>query len=53
METWRKIFALAPEDVVRKTFEATTQLCMSVETENIIIGRRHLKFRFSILKEKD
>ena len=48
---WRKRLALAPEDVVRKTFAATTQYATSVEAENRIIGRRHYKPRFSFLKE--
>ena len=52
MELWRQILDMAPEDVVRKTFDATTQLCMSVEAENRAVGRRHFKSRFPILKEK-
>ena len=52
MEEWRKRLALAPEDVVRKTFEATTQLSMSVEAENRLIPRQHYKSRFPFLREK-
>ena len=52
MEIWCKRLAMAPEDVVKKTFDATTQLCMSVEAENRAVGRRHFKSRFPILKEK-
>lgn len=52
LERWRRCLALAPEDVVRKTFQATTQLAMNVEAENRMIGRRHLKSRFTFLKEK-
>ena len=52
MEEWRKRLALAPEDVVRKTFEATTQLALSVEVENRLIPRQHFKSRFPFLREK-
>ena len=52
MEIWRKRLAMAPEDVVMKTFDATTQLYTSVEAENRVVGRRHFKSRFPILKEK-
>ena len=52
MDHWRKCLALAPEDVIRKTFMATTQLAMNVEAENRTIPRRHYKSRFAFLKEK-
>ena len=52
MGTWRKRLALAPEDVIRKTFDATTQLCMPVEAKNRTVGIIHFKFRFTIHKEK-
>ena len=52
MERWRKCLALAPEDVIRKTFQSTTQLQMNVEAENRKVGRRHYKSRFPALKEK-
>ena len=52
MEEWQKRLAYAPEDVIRKTFMATTQLAMNVETENRLSGRRHYKPRFAFLKEK-
>ena len=52
MQEWRKRLALAPEDVVRKTFEATTQMAMSVEAENRIVPRQHYKSRFPFLREK-
>ena len=51
MEEWRKRLALAPEDVIRKTFQATTQLAMSVETENRLVPRKHYKSRFPFLRE--
>ena len=43
---------MAPEDVIRKTFEATTQLAMSFEAENRLVPRQHYKFRFPFLREK-
>ena len=52
MERWRKCLALAPEDIIRKTFQSTTQLQMNVEAENKRVGRRHYKSRFPALKEK-
>ena len=51
LEEWRKRLVLAPEDVVRKTFEATTQLAMSVEVNNRTIPRQHYKSRFPYLQE--
>ena len=52
MEQWQQRLGLAPEDVIRKTFEATTQLGMNVEIENRSIGRNHYKSRFPFLREK-
>ena len=52
MEHWRKCLALAPEDVIRKKFMATTQMAMNVEVENRVIPRRYYKSRFALLKEK-
>ena len=52
MEHWRKCLALAPEDVIRKTFLATTQMATNVEAENRTIPQRHYKSRFAFLKEK-
>ena len=52
MEVWKKRLAYAPEDVIRKTFEATTQYAMNVEAENRVSGRRHYKSRFHFTKEK-
>ena len=52
LDAWRKRLALAPEDIVRKTFEATTQLCMSVEAENRVVPRDHYKSRFPFLRER-
>ena len=51
MNQWRQRLAYAPEDVVRKTFAATTQLAMNVEAENRMSGRRHYKPRFVFLRE--
>ena len=52
LEEWRNRLALAPEEVVKKTFEATTQMAMSVEAESRDIPRRHYISRFPFLKEK-
>ena len=52
MEEWRKRLAMAPEDVIRKTFDATTQLSMSIETDNRLVPRQHYKSRFPFLREK-
>ena len=52
LEEWRDRLALAPEEVVKKTLEATTQMAMSVEVENREIPRRHYVSRFPFLKEK-
>ena len=52
IEQWRKRLALAPEDVVRKTFQATTQLAMSIEAENRVVPRDHYKSRFPFLRER-
>ena len=49
---WRKRLAMAPEDVIHKTFEATTQLAMSVEVENRMVPRQHYKSRFPFLSGK-
>ena len=52
MQEWRNRLALAPEDVVRKTFDATTQMAMKVEAETRAVPRRHYKSRFPFLREK-
>ena len=49
LNKWRKRLALAPEDVVQKTFEATTQHATSLEVENRAIPRKHYKSRFPYL----
>ena len=52
MEECQKRLAIAPPDVIRKTFQATTQLGMNLEINNRAVGRRHFKTRFSFLKQK-
>ena len=52
LEKWQDNLGLAPDDVIRKTFDATTQLAMNVEIENRTIGRKHYKSRFPFLREK-
>ena len=43
---------MAPDDIIRKTFQATTQLHTNVEDDNRMVGRRHFKSRFPALKER-
>ncbi len=45
MGEWRKRLAWAPEDVVTKTLENTTQFYMSIEGENRENPRRHFTSR--------
>ena len=52
LQQWQDRLGLAPDDVIRKTFGATTQLAMNVEIENRQIGRQHYKSRFPFLREK-
>ena len=52
LDEWRDRLALAPEEVIRKTLEATTQMAMTVEAENRDIPCRHYISRFPFLKEK-
>ena len=51
MIEWRKRLAMAPDEVIRKTFKATTQMAMSLDIDNRIIPRRHHKARFPFLKQ--
>ena len=43
---------MAPEDIVRKTLDATTQMVSTVEAEKIDVPERHLKSRLPFLREK-
>ena len=52
IECCKKYLALAPEDVIRKTFQSTKQFKMHVEAENKKVGQRHYKSRFPAFKEK-
>ena len=52
MLEWRKWLVFAPEDVIRKIFEATIQMAMHVDAERRMDGRRHYKSRFPSLREK-
>ena len=45
MSKWRKRLAMTPEDVVSKTFEATTQFYISIAGEDRMDPRRYLKSR--------
>ena len=49
---WRKTLAFAPEEVILKTLQATTQMVPSLETETRMIMRDHLKTRLPYLKTK-
>ena len=42
---------MAPEVLVRKTFEATTYLSENVPMENNMVRRQHKKTRFTFLRE--
>jgi len=50
MEEWRKRLALDPEEVIKKTLEATTQYYTRVEVENRLDPRRHMQSRFPGLR---
>ena len=52
LETWQKRLAMAPFDVIRKTFEATTQMAPTIEVENRSVARDHFKSRFPFFKWK-
>ena len=45
IEEWRKRLCMAPEDVVRKTLQNTTQFYLSVGEEDRMNPRRHFKSR--------
>jgi len=50
MEEWRRQLALAPEDVIQKTLENTTQCYMTVDCENRTNMKEHYKSHFRGLK---
>jgi len=50
MEEWRRRLALAPEDVIQKTLENTTQYYMTVDCENRTNMKEHYKSCFHGLK---
>ena len=52
LEEWRKRLGFAPDDIIRKTLEATTQYCLVPEEENREMPRRHYKSRFPFLREE-
>ena len=43
---------MAPPEIIKRTFEATTEYAINVEAENRAIGRRHYKSIFPFLQEK-
>ena len=50
LEEWKKRLALAPEDVIKKTLENTTQLAIEVDTDNRSVPRQYYKARFPFFK---
>ena len=50
LEERKKRLALAPEDIIKKTLENTTQLAIEVDTDNRSVLRRHYKARFPFFK---
>ena len=50
MIEWRKRLAMAPEDVVTKTLENTTQFYLNCPGENRDVPQRHYKTRFPGLR---
>ena len=50
MIEWRKCLTMLPENVVRKTLEATTNFYSSIEGENWMDPRRHFCSRFPGLR---
>ena len=52
VDVWQKRLGMAPIEVIKKTFKATTQYAPNVEAENRTIGRRHFKSRFPFLREE-
>ena len=50
MIEWRKRLGTAPEDIVSKTLENTTQFYLNCPGENRDVTQRHYKSRFSGLK---
>ena len=50
MSEWRKRLAMLPEDVIKKTLEATTNFYLSIEGENRMDPRRHFQSRFPGLR---
>ena len=47
MSKWRKRVAMTPEDIVKQTFKNTTQFYVSLESEDRMDPRRHIKSRAS------
>eukprot|EP00957_Ditylum_brightwellii_P142894 10887857-Ditylum_brightwellii.AAC.1 len=43
---WQKIFAMLPEEVIKRTLENSTTFYMNVEVENCQDPRQHFKYRF-------
>jgi hypothetical protein len=52
MNEWRKRFAMLPEEIVKKSFNCTTQYYLNAELENRQDQREHIKSRFPGLRIK-
>ena len=52
IESWRERLAFCPQEVVKKTLAATTQMVASVEAETREIMRDHLQTRLPELKRR-
>jgi hypothetical protein len=52
MNEWRKRFAMLPEEIVKKSFNCTTQYYLNAEIENRQDPRDHIKSRFPGLRIK-
>eukprot|EP00957_Ditylum_brightwellii_P188860 14376047-Ditylum_brightwellii.AAC.1 len=50
MQEWRKRLAILPEEVVRKTFENSTNFYLNIEAENKEDPRKHYKYHFPGLR---
>ena len=49
IEEWRDRLALAPDDVIRKTLQATIYLANNIEDDNRQVMKRHYQSRFPFL----
>ena len=50
MKEWKNRLALAPDETINHAFDNTTQLAMSIESDNRALPRRHCKHRLPFFK---